>query len=107
MARVASLQQQLRRMVLALGVAAAPTIGLLTAPDPPHALADDCNAGESIDVYSLSCVPDIAPNTGGAPSEQALTACSGHDQGQCLENQFYGPGTVTVPHVNTDVQQSP
>jgi hypothetical protein len=73
----------------------------------PPALADDCNAGESIDVYSLACVPDIAPNTAGAPSEQALTACSGRDQGQCLENQYYGPGTVTVPHVSTDVQQSP
>jgi hypothetical protein len=27
-----------------------------------------------MDAFSLACVPDIAPSTGGAPSEQQLTA---------------------------------
>jgi hypothetical protein len=44
----------------------------------PHALADStpdgCTGGESMDAYSLACVPDIVPNVpSGAPSEMQLT----------------------------------
>ena len=70
------------------------------------ARADDCANGETMDLYSMSCVPDIVPNVG-SPSENALTQCSGRDQGQCIANEYYGPGTVQVPNVNTRVQQSP
>ena len=33
----------------------------------------ECTGGESMDAYSLACVPDVVPNTGGAPSEEQLT----------------------------------
>jgi hypothetical protein len=72
---------------------------------PARPLADECPSGEPMDVYSMACTPDVVPNTG-APSENALTQCGG-DQGQCVANEFYGPGNVHVPHLNTRVQQSP
>ena len=69
-----------RRIVaagFALAVAVAPVVALAApASSPGRALADDgadCTSGESIDAYSLSCVPDIAPNTGGPPGEMLLT----------------------------------
>jgi hypothetical protein len=50
----------------------------LTVAAAPHALADStadgCTAGESMDAYSLACVPDIVPNVqSGAPSEMQVT----------------------------------
>jgi hypothetical protein len=53
-----------------------------------------------------SCPAPAAPpvNTGGAPSQQTLTACSGIPG--CLSNALYGPGNVVVPSPNTRVQQS-
>ncbi len=61
----------------ALAVAVAPAVALAAPTSSPvRALADDgadCTTGESLDAYSLSCVPDIAPNTGGAPGEMQLT----------------------------------
>jgi hypothetical protein len=53
-----------------------------------------------------SCQAPAAPpvNTGGAPSQQTLTGCSGIPG--CLSNALYGPGNVVVPSPNTRVQQS-
>ena len=56
---------------------------------------------------AVAVAPAIAVLTTPAPSEQELTACSGRDQGECLEETLYGPGTVPVPNVSTEVQQSP
>lgn len=60
----------------ALAIAVTPVVAFASsASSPGRALADgaDCTSGESLDAYSLSCVPDIAPNTFGAPSEMQLT----------------------------------
>jgi hypothetical protein len=46
----------------------------------------------------------IPPSNGGAPSEGALSACSGVPG--CLSNYLYGPGNVQVPNVDTTVHQS-
>jgi hypothetical protein len=54
---------------------------------------DNCGAPAAPPVYS-----------GGAPSQQTLTACSGIPG--CLSNVLYGPGNVVVPVPNTRVQQS-
>lgn len=71
-----------RRVVFAggfaLAIAVAPAVALFsypTAHPAPLTVADpaQCTGGESMDAYSLACVPDIAPNTGGAPTEQQLT----------------------------------
>jgi hypothetical protein len=54
---------------------------------------DTCNMG-----------PMTPPITGGAPSQQTLTDCSGIPG--CLSNVLYGPGNVVVPHHDTTVRQS-
>lgn len=53
-----------------------------------------------------TCPAPVAPpvSSGGAPSQQTLTACSGIPG--CLSNALYGPGNVVVPSPNTRVQQS-
>jgi hypothetical protein len=63
---------------LALAVVVAPAvaaIGGAAAYPSPRVVADpaQCTGGESMDDYSLSCVPDVASDTGGAPSEMELT----------------------------------
>ena len=55
----------------AVAVFAGPTLG----PAPRTVSQSDCTGGESMDAYSLACVPDIVPG-GGAPSEQDLTAAN-------------------------------
>lgn len=102
-----------RRLILAGGfavaVAVAPAVAAFAAPAPtlgtPTAA---CAAGQTEDPYTFACAPEVAPDAGGfvgAPSEEALTACSGHDQSECLEGQLYAPAPVQMP--DTEVQQSP
>ncbi|MBV8928264.1 MAG: hypothetical protein JO152_03965 [Mycobacteriaceae bacterium] len=62
---------------LALALTVAPTVAVLAYPTAQPALladstSDGCTSGESLDAYSLACVPDIVPSIG-APSEQQLT----------------------------------
>jgi hypothetical protein len=54
---------------------------------------DACPGPEAPPIYS-----------GGAPSQQVLTNCSGIPG--CLSSVLYGPGNVVVPSPNTRVQQS-
>ena len=68
---MASFEWAARRVVfagaLALALTVAPTARADSAPD-------GCTGGESMDAYSLACVPDLVPNfPSGAPSEQQLT----------------------------------
>jgi hypothetical protein len=108
---MAALHLPARRLILAGGFAAviaiAPTVAVFagSTADPAPRVVADCTGGESMDAYSLACVPDVAPSSGGAPSESALTACNS-DLGQC-DSSFYGQGAAPVPNVNTGVQQSP
>jgi hypothetical protein len=77
-----TLQQLSVRVVTAAGFAAAiavaPAAAVFSGAAPhlaPHAVADSaqCTGGDSMDAFSLACVPDIAPGTGGAPGEMQLT----------------------------------
>ena len=86
---MASLTSRTRRIlrtgVFAFALAVAPGAAILALPashSAPATLAptiladatsDGCTGGESMDAYSLVCVPDIVPNYGGAPSEMQLT----------------------------------
>jgi hypothetical protein len=106
---MATLRPGLRRLILAgaftVATALAPAFAVVAGP-APTALA--CPAGETEDPYTYACTPELVPNSPGgvgAPSEQALTACSGRDQGECLEGQLYAPAPVQSP--DTTVQQSP
>jgi hypothetical protein len=109
---MATFQLTARRLILAGGfavaVALAPAFAVFTAPawtvGTPMAA---CPGGETEDPDTFACAPDLAPEPSavGAPSEEALTACSGRDQSDCLEGQLYGPPPVTMP--DTTVDQSP
>ena len=105
-----------RRLILtgvcSTALAAAPAAVLVAGPNAaPRTVADLCSGGINVGILnegapvSSSCGP-VAPGaiTGGAPSQQQLTACSGIPG--CLSNTLYGPGNVQVPRVNTTVQQS-
>jgi hypothetical protein len=82
---MASIQGTARRVVFAgafaLTLAVAPAVAVFTYPSAqpvPRTVADSspdgCTSGESVDAYSLACVPDVVPNfASGAPSEMQLT----------------------------------
>jgi hypothetical protein len=65
----------------ALALTVAPAVAVFSSPaaaPAPRTLADStsdgCTGGESMDAYSLACVPDIVPNVPtGAPGEMQLT----------------------------------
>jgi hypothetical protein len=93
-------QHPARRLILAGGfaiaIATAPAVALFTLPSagPSAATIAACPPGELEDLYTDNCVPELSPTLphAGAPSEQQLTACSGHDQGECTANEYYGTG---------------
>jgi hypothetical protein len=80
-----SLTSTMKRVLLAGAFAVALTVAPGAAILSPAAVqqapttladssSDGCTSGESVDAYSLACVPDIVPNSiGGAPSEMDLT----------------------------------
>jgi hypothetical protein len=47
----------------ALAVLAAPVVAAFVAVDPPAQAVAACPAGESMDVYTTVCVPDLVPNS--------------------------------------------
>ena len=90
-------------------VIAAP-LGLGLAGQPASQTLADCG-GINMPVFSEgapvdSCPAPAAPpvSSGGAPSEQILSRCSGVPG--CLSSTLYGPGNVVVPKPNTTVHQS-
>jgi hypothetical protein len=106
-----------RRLIAVGGFAAAiavvPLLAAVAGPTPsagtPMAA---CPAGETEDPFTFACVPEVVPNGGvttnsGAPTEQQLTECSGGDQANCLEQDYYGNPGGEVPHVDESVHQSP
>jgi hypothetical protein len=114
---MAILDFRARRLITAGGFAAAialaPVLAVFAGPTStvgtPMAA---CPSGETEDPFTFACVPEVVPNGGvstptGAPSEQQLTECSGGDQANCLEQDYYGTPGGNVPHVDESVHQSP
>ncbi|MFZ0832702.1 MAG: hypothetical protein WAM92_06375 [Mycobacterium sp.] len=121
------------KRVLAAGgfasaIAMSPLLGLAVVGASVHITADDCPPGQSNDVYTNGCVPDVAPGNGplteressqpgggyvgpaipeatNAPSEQTITACNGSAQPNCQEQNFYGP--QPVPNPDSTITSSP
>jgi hypothetical protein len=92
-----------------MAVIAAP-LGVGLAGQPAWQTLADCG-GVNMSILQEgapvnSCPGPGAPpvNTGGAPSQQTLSGCSGIPG--CLSNALYGPGNVVVPSPNNRVQQS-
>jgi hypothetical protein len=97
-----------------IGAASMAVVGVplgMALADPPasHTLAD-CPGSINVPIMNIGTPVDTCPGptapayTGGAPSQQVLTDCSGIPG--CLSNVLYGPGNVYVPKPNTTVQQS-
>ena len=107
---MATLQISARRLILAggfaLAITAAPAIAAFTVPSAPAPSVAACPNGESEDIYTGSCTPDLVPNSpevqaspGGLPSVDGIP-CTGGNSGQCIglseEQQSEGP--AAVPH---------
>lgn len=99
----------------AIAIAGAPAVAVFAEPTVHPAsrtVADGCPGDVSLEILNVgaplaeSCGSVLAPGGGGgAPTQDALTACGGNRPG-CLSDYFYGPGRVQVPNVDTRVKQS-
>jgi hypothetical protein len=100
----------------ALAALTAPAVAALATSDAPGISA--CPAGESEDLYTNMCTPDLVPNSPnsspystipGNPDMPAIDGipCGGHNSGQCVglaENQ-QAQTPLVQPH--TSVSSSP
>jgi hypothetical protein len=114
---MAALQISARRLVLAGGfavaIAAAPAVAALTTPSIAPSFGA-CPSGETEDVYTNACTPDMVPNSpelsetspGGLPEVGGIP-CTGGNSGQCIglseEEQSEGP----IAQPNSTVGSSP
>jgi hypothetical protein len=105
-------QLSARRLIAAGGCALALTaVPALASFTAPAALAAGCPGGETEDVYTGTCVPDMVPNSpfssiAGNPSLPAVnlpggggaSPCTGANTGQCIglaeEQQAQGPEPI-------------
>jgi hypothetical protein len=101
----------------ALAALAAPALATATATfDNPASTISACPAGETEDLYTTMCVPDLVPNSPsplttipGNPDMPAIDGipCGGHNSGQCIglaeEQEAQTP--LVQPH--TSVSSSP
>jgi hypothetical protein len=102
---MATLQISARRLILAGGfavaIAAAPAVAAFTIPSVAPSIGA-CQSGETEDVYTNACTPDLVPNSpalqetsaGGLPEVDNIP-CTGGNSGQCIglaeEQQSQGP----------------
>lgn len=94
--------------VAAAAVIAVP-VGVSTVGKSGHMVADCGGINMPIVAQGITvdtCPAPVAPPglSGGAPSQELLSACSGIPG--CLSNALYGPGNVLVPIPDTTVHQS-
>ncbi|WP_082944255.1 hypothetical protein [Mycolicibacterium elephantis] len=102
--------------ILAGAFAAAVLAMPVITADPPTSSCTACSGGESQDVYTAVCVPDLVPNSPdpyttipGNPDMPAINGipCGGHSSGSCMglaeEQQAQTP--LGQPH--TSVESSP
>jgi hypothetical protein len=114
---MATLEFPARRLILAGGfaaaIAAAPAVAAFAVPISTAPSATACPNGESEDIYSGECLPEMVPNSpevhaspGGLPEINGIP-CTGANTGQCIglseEQQAAGP--QAVPH--STVSSSP
>ncbi|MBJ7339734.1 intersectin-EH binding protein Ibp1 [Mycolicibacterium sp.] len=105
-----TLQISARRLVVAGGfavaVAAAPAVAALAVPSIAPSFGA-CAGGETEDVYTNACTPDLVPNSpspqGGLPSVDGIP-CTGGNSGQCIGLSEDAPQYVAP---NSTVGSSP
>ncbi len=104
------------RLAIAGGLAAvalaAPVVATVTVPGGPETSHVACAAGESEDLYTNTCVPNLSSPFSTIPGNPDLPAidgipCGGRQSGQCIglaeEQQAQTP--LVQPH--TSVSSSP
>jgi hypothetical protein len=114
---MATFQLPARRLILAGGfavaIAAAPAIAVFAVPSasPSAPSLAACPSGESEDLFTDACVPEIVPNSpqmttpvGGLPEINGIP-CTGHNSGQCIGLSEEGPIPIVQP--STSVSSSP
>jgi hypothetical protein len=115
---MATMMLPARRLILAGGfavaVAVAPAVALFAGPVSSVPTIAACSGGESEDIFTGVCTPDLVPNSpqagqtspGGLPEVDNIP-CTGGNSGQCIglseEEQSEGP--MAVPH--SSVSSSP
>jgi hypothetical protein len=109
---MATLQIPARRLIIAGGfavaIAAAPAVAAFTVPSIAPAVGA-CSGGETEDVYTTACTPDMVPNspiqatTGGLPQVDGIP-CTGGNSGQCIGLSEDAPQYVAP---NSTVGSSP
>jgi hypothetical protein len=114
---MATVQISARRLVLAGGfavaIAAAPAVAAFAVPSVAPSFGA-CSNGETEDIYTNACTPDMVPNSpalqqtspGGLPEISGIP-CTGANSGQCIglseEQQSEGP----IAQPNSTVSSSP
>lgn len=108
------------RLILAGGFAlaalTAPSVAALATSDTPARGIAACPAGESEDLYTTTCSPDLVPNSSsplsaipGNPSVPEISGipCTGGNSGECigLAEQQQAQTPLVQPH--TSVSSSP
>ncbi len=120
-----TLQRSVRRLVLTGGFVAAIVAAPAAAAAFSHAdtgsvpvATTSCPDGESEDVYTGSCTPELVPNSpnfavpsGGSVPEVSGIPCTGSNTGQCIglgeEQQAQGPGPGSVPAPGSAATSTP
>jgi hypothetical protein len=113
------------RLVLAGGFAlaalTAPTAALLAVSENPAPAVAACPSGETEDMFTNTCTPDLVPNSpsssfgtsAGNPSLPVVSVpggggaipCTGGNSGQCIGLSEENQGPLVQPH--TSVSSSP
>jgi hypothetical protein len=103
-------QLSARRLLVAAGfavaIAAAPAVAAFAGPSVAPSFGAACPGGETEDVYTNACTPDLVPNSpavqsspGGLPSVDGIP-CTGGNSGQCIglseDAPQYVPPTSSV-----------
>jgi len=108
-----------RRLILAGGfavaIAAAPAVAAVAIPatggSAPTIAA--CSGGETEDMFTNVCVPDLVPNSpdfsstapvGGLPEVSGIP-CTGHNSGECIGLSEEQQAPLVTPH--SEVSASP
>jgi hypothetical protein len=104
-----------RRLTLAGGLVAVMAAIILTVrAAPASSISSKCPAGETEDVFTMVCLPDVAPSVvqmttaefGGVPEIDGVP-CTGHNSYECIglgeEQLAEGP----APSARSTVSSSP
>ncbi|CAN5445769.1 hypothetical protein BH09ACT8_BH09ACT8_01130 [soil metagenome] len=113
MQTVLAFSSSMRRPLLVIGTAAtaaAIILGVLAAVSPAIAESAKCPAGESEDLYTGVCVPELSPSIveltpsvfGGAPEVDGVV-CTGHNTYECIGLAEQSLGSGPTPSANATV----